>query len=446
VRVKADDYAGNLGEFSESDGFVVNSENASECINDNSGPQLSVILSNRTCLKTFVEIECEDETGCQNIKYGVGSSSDDCNATSTYNGRKLEFTSDKFLCFSASDNKGNNASGSREINALDEDGDGVNGECDLCSSTNAGQISNIDGCSSQDIPDDETDPSEVEGLDSDEDGLPDRWEESNNVFSCAFDKDNADSDSNGISDALEDYDDDGATNLEEFNLQTNPCIADDNLPEQIVSDLIEEDDGESDVGDRDVDVSVTGSKPKEEEANLLAWILLIVGFLMFGGGLGYLIYYYKVVEGKGAGLVKGPGAGVVKPTVAVPAKEEGGLFDKVASKINEFKKGREQKVKERKRHELFGFFDKTSKDIPHVEKALASKADHHKKLNELANNYLHDKPKIDKGLRREERGIFDKLENIAKKTKDKDIKKVVSKGEAKDIFSKLRKLSKDRKK
>jgi hypothetical protein len=122
------------------------------------------------------------------------------------------------------------------------------------------------------------------------------------------------------------------------------------------------------------------------------------------------------------------------------------LFDKVASKINEFKKGREQKVKERKRHELFGFFDKTSKDIPHVEKALASKADHHKKLNELANNYLHDKPKIDKGLRREERGIFDKLENIAKKTKDKDIKKVVSKGEAKDIFSKLRKLSKDRKK
>ena len=58
--------------------------------------------------------------------------------------------------------------------------------------------------------------------DTDGDGLPDGYE----YFTLGTDPKKADSDDNGISDADEDFDEDGLTNLEEYNLGTDPFSKD----------------------------------------------------------------------------------------------------------------------------------------------------------------------------------------------------------------------------
>lgn len=58
--------------------------------------------------------------------------------------------------------------------------------------------------------------------DTDGDGLPDGYE----YYYLGTDPAKIDSDDNGISDADEDFDEDGLTNIEEYNLSTNPFVKD----------------------------------------------------------------------------------------------------------------------------------------------------------------------------------------------------------------------------
>ena len=110
------------------------------------------------------------------------------------------------------------------------------------------------------------------------------------------------------------------------------------------------------------------------------------------------------------------------------------------------RKSKVERAKVRSRRDVFAEFGKQSAQIPHLEPLLRAPAkDHLSKVNVLAQKYAEHKDEIKPGLRQEEKSIFAKLENIAEQAKKKDITDVVDKDEAKDIFEKLKKLSKKRK-
>ena len=110
------------------------------------------------------------------------------------------------------------------------------------------------------------------------------------------------------------------------------------------------------------------------------------------------------------------------------------------------RKSRADRAKERSRREVFAEFGKQSSQIPHLESLLRTPAkDHVSKVSALAQKYAEHKEEIKPGLRQGEKSIFAKLENIAAQAKKKDITDIVDKGEAKDIFQKLRKMSQKRK-
>ena len=109
-----------------------------------------------------------------------------------------------------------------------EDSDCNSGSCDLLYGECEGEI-NLDD-------------------DTDEDGMPDNWEDLYNL------------DKYDPSDADEDNDGDGSTNLQEYYAGTNP-----NIPDGII----------------------------KSKTNIISLVLLILGILLFLGGVGYLIYYSK---------------------------------------------------------------------------------------------------------------------------------------------------------
>ena len=63
----------------------------------------------------------------------------------------------------------------------------------------------------------------------------------------------------------------------------------------------------------------------------------------------------------------------------------------------------------------------------------------------MADHYAANKEEIKPGLKHGEKGLFNRLEQISAKTKENKVQNVVSKGEAKDIFAKLKGISKKRK-
>ena len=416
VKVRADDAAGNAGGFKESDGFIVVSENHSTCLNDNSPPKVS-FLANRSCLGASVELACEDQTGCRNFLYGVSDSAESCEADRTYLGQRIALDGTSWVCYSVADNKGQNISGMNQITTADKDGDDVADSCDLCD-TGAGKISGMNGCASGDV---------LDSRDTDRDGLPDEWEKIYNSFGCELDFESPDSNSNRISDALEDYDEDSFSNFEEFRAESDPCVANKNLPGMI-----------EDVSPpSDILPSISA------EANTLAWVLLIIGFLMFMGGIGYLVYYYRfakqersVREFSSASSAK---AGPVE-------RASSGILSGWQNKLAKLRRERAQKSKQRERISLFGAFGKDSSSIPKVDQAVRKGEPHLPSIRKLAEHYTSHKDEIKPGLRPEEKGIFAKLENLAKKTEGKKVEDVVSRKEAKDIFSKLKEVSEKRKK
>ncbi|MFH0701893.1 MAG: carboxypeptidase regulatory-like domain-containing protein [Candidatus Woesearchaeota archaeon] len=441
VKVRAGDAAGNWGDFKESDSFFKVAANYTPCKADKNPPKITLNLNDSCGLASpLVEIRCEDEMGCKEIKYGTNVNSKDCQTNLTYNGNKISLSSKMWVCYFASDNVGNNATGKELVDLKDSDGDKILDRCDNCSGTGANEIVDINGCSNKDISLRENES--LSKTDSDEDGLPDSWEKEHNDYECVFDYLLYDSDANSISDAKDDYDLDSYTNYQEYLYNTDPCDAGDmpsillgeseSLPEEIAGN-------ETDL------ISFPLPTPTSPSAgrNVLPWILFIIGLLLTLGGSGYLIYYYnyQTPSGKTPPRATAPGYYQARaPTEGATSAEQSWK-----NKFLQFRKSREEKQKQRSRENIFSEFSTSSKEIPHVDKIISSRAPVEQKLQQVAQKYAEHKEELHPGLKPEEKNLFAKLENLTQKSKGKSLSQAVGKDESQNLFNKLKEMSKKRK-
>lgn len=403
VKVTATDAAGNVGTIAlESDGVLVVPRNYSACA-VLTGPRVETIVDDSSCSSISVELKCSDALGCRKILYGTNPTSTQCIPSQSYSGSKIKLEKTEFICYYVENNVGKNYTDKQKIVFADDDGDGIANSCDICSGTSPGKIVGEDGCSK----------GIGGGIDTDKDGLSDLWEETFNSLTCPFDRLSADTDGDGLADNVEDYDGDKRTNYEESIAETNPCQKDD-LP--------------------DVPPEWPPAIP---EKNTLAWIFLIIGLVFVFGGVGYLMYYYRFASRTPAGKAAAPLLQAINQSAANVVE--------TFQRLSPFQRTRTEKTKQRQREELFGAFTTKSSKIPHVGDVLDKKTSNLPKLQELAEKYAEHKDEIKQGLRAAEKGIFTRLEQIAKQTADKPIHEVSSSEEAKDIFSKLRNISKRRK-
>ncbi|MDO8656062.1 MAG: hypothetical protein Q7K45_02385, partial [Nanoarchaeota archaeon] len=419
VKVKAQDAAGNVGVFSDSDGVQVVPANYSTCIEDKTAPEIQFISSNDSCTASFLELHCADQIGCGQIKYGTQVSKALCNSSISYTGAKISFPANAWLCYSVQDAVGNNISGYREVTLADADGDTILDSCDKCADTSVGRITDLQGCAQGEIP--EGEPT----TDTDKDGLPDSWEKIYDQEQCPLNFAAIDSNDNALADAQEDYDKDTLTNYEEYRGHSNPCLAD--APAK----------GEDTPQNKTFlpplpPISTVGS-------NMLAWILFILGLLLTLGGTGYLIYYYKY----------SPASRKRGTSTPEPSSFEMPETDTKKSSMSDSWKGklfnlRKEKVKTRQREELFQKFGKGSSSIPHLTPVINAKPSL-PNLQQLAEKYVEHKEDIKPGLRAEEKSIFAKLEGIAKQTKDKNISDVADRKDAESIFENLKEINRKRK-
>lgn len=431
VKVSAGDGAGNWGSLRESDGFFIVHPNHSTCINDIEPPTVT-LLANESCTATLVEAQCTDATGCKRFQYGQHSTSASCQFNSTYMlGQKVSYARDGWFCYWVMDNVGNNASGSKPVLFTDDDGDKISNSCDRCSKTAPGRIVDAQGCSGEQTPDNETRVVK----DADGDGLPDNWENSYNALGCELDPHSPDSDGDGTSDTDEDYDLDGRSNYEEYTQLTHPCVVDE---APLSTELRRELGLENGTTERLPEPPLI--PPIPEGADIVAWIFLILGLLLCASGTGYLIYYYKHYQQM---LSSTPAKAGPKAALLLAGKPTAG--SRLVETFKALRRGEMKRAKARLREAAFGAFDQSSASIPHIEPVLSKRAPHLSRVQELAQTYTEHKEEIKPGLRQEEKSVFAQLESIAKQSTQKNIKEVVSAGEAKDLFSKLKELSKKRK-
>jgi len=387
VAAKAIDAAGWESDKALSQPFIVLDPNSADCANDNTPPKVEII-KNKKPEGIEAEIRCTDNFGaCTNILYALSANLDSCSPTEPYTNILLVKETSK-LCYSASDHNNNTAAGSEIIEINDGDRDGIIDDFDECKHTPQGELVDEKGCSENErdtdgdeVPDvwekkytcmdpnsnddgigckdkddktcdkdqdgltnweeyqrgaDPCDPDSPgkkpkceEGKDSDNDGMPDCWEIENGL------------NPNDPSDADLDNDNDGLTNIEEYRYGTDPNNRDT--------------DGD---GFSDKEEILAGTDPLDpnsypKRANAFAWILLILGILLFLGGMGYLIYSYmypkekKEVKQYTPTLIRRP----LQPTKEQLrlAERKRGLEKEMVEKRRELKQKRREKV-----FEVFG--------------------------------------------------------------------------------------------
>jgi hypothetical protein len=226
-----------------SDGFGVISPTTQEyidqCVNDQTPP---TVIVNQTLIDGGVEVtlDCNDANGCI-LEYGQSITQASCVATQPYS-FPLTLYGSAYVCYNATDSLDNSLFGVEHIVINDQDQDGVFDNNDACDSTPAAEIAQIE--SDPTSPNYGCGPSEI---DTDLDSLPDFWETQYST-ACGFDPNNMDSDGDGVSDAMEDCDNDTRTNYIEFSQNTDPSLA------QALPDS--DNDGVPDVGDQ-----CTGTSP-----------------------------------------------------------------------------------------------------------------------------------------------------------------------------------------
>lgn len=426
VRVQATDAALNRGPPFESNGFTITPADYSVCVDDTTPPDIQVAVNSTLCHGATVTLLCPGED-CRNFTYGV-SPSNNCVANLSYNGQNVLFTQPGYICYSAQDYVGNSVRSSRQISLIDNDGDGRidTTQCDRCSQTQAGAIVDMQGCSDEQVDEEQA------KTDTDSDQLPDAWEKRFNSQLCLLNAEEQDSDANGISDNLEDYDDDGYTNYQEFVALSDPCIAD-----VIPPNPLEEN------PEKEEPSIIDDILPEPTQTDSLPLVFMIIGLVMMISSAAFLIYFYKKGGATGSGKVENISRNATSTSSGATA--ETGLLGGLRSKLQEMRYQSSQRSKERQRAGVFDSFSQNSKQIPHIEK-LVGKSATLPALQKVAQTYVDHKDEIKPGLRKEEKDIFNKIEQIAKQTKEKNIGQVVSKQEANDLFGKLQKLAKERKK
>ncbi len=436
VKVRAGDSAGNWGEFVASDGFLIVDDDFAECeIDENLGV---IFTKNNSCTHINVVMKAQTKLGVGEFNYGVHADSGSCGTNTSYGGTSLIFDKAGWVCYYLEDTFGTNKTGKEMINFIDQDNDGFMDSCDDCPDTPAGKIAGPDGCADGQVSVAESQK------DTDGDSLPDIWEKINSQEGCLLNYMAIDSDDNGVTDDLEDFDGDGYNNYEEYISGYNPCLADAPIKGNESLEPTDEPGG-PDTTDTPYEPTGDGS------ATILAWILFLLGFFMMLGGSGYLVYYYMYTpEGKKSALgvtVRPVGvSGVKRPTSVVgqkPVVKKPSVSWK--ERINQLRTSHTDKLKTHKRKSLFGTFGKDSTEIPHLKKVLRMDRPHQEKVKVMADHYTEHKEEIKPGLKHGEKSLFNRLEQISKQTKEKKVGTVVSKTEAKDIFAKLKGISNKRK-
>lgn len=247
------------------------------------------------------------------------------------------------------------------------------------------------------------DEQETGAKDTDGDGLPDEWEIENGL------------NPNDPSDASLDSDNDGLTNIEEYNMQgtygksTNPNKAD--TDEDGFTDKEEIDKGTNPVDPADF--------PKSSFGKIIAYML---GTIILLAGLGYL-GYRAVQKRKEQKLEMPVQRGAFAPIVKQPEKQI--AVKREEAKIKEaFKKREEERANEREK--LFEAFGKGErKEIKPAEKAETKK-----QAAKPIKKSQQKKPKEE---------VFARLKEIAKEAKKS------KKPKANDRISKLYELAKSKK-
>ncbi|MBW2981363.1 carboxypeptidase regulatory-like domain-containing protein [Candidatus Woesearchaeota archaeon] len=222
IKLIAKDNAGNwMSEANAftSEQFTVLDPNASQCVNDNTPP---VVTINETIVGVNIEVtlSCYDRYGCRPMNYGWANTATNCNPLFDYLGPET-LTVPTYLCYNASDTNGNTATGTKYIAINDTDSDGILNENDVCPNTPIIEVYEVDFDPSS--PNYGCGPSEI---DTDGDLLPDFWEEQYNAADCLLDSNSSDSDANNVSDGDEDCDSDGKTNYFEYMNGLDPTIPD----------------------------------------------------------------------------------------------------------------------------------------------------------------------------------------------------------------------------
>jgi len=159
-KASAIDAAENQGNTITSDGFIALPDNATECKDDGIGPNVT-IRQELTYKGIKITILCSDNTGCADKYYGIKNSEESCDTPNTYSSPAYITETSKF-CWEAYDVTGNFAQGSLMINVTDSDEDGVPDKYDKCPNTKSGKLVDHEGCSD-----------DQRLKDQDRDGVPD---------------------------------------------------------------------------------------------------------------------------------------------------------------------------------------------------------------------------------------------------------------------------------
>ncbi|MBT4445849.1 hypothetical protein HOA92_04290 [archaeon] len=448
--VSVTDEAGNSGAALSSNGFVAVPSDSVNCASDEVAPEIT-ISTEGSCSGEAATITCSDDLGCSSVLYGFASDSSSCVADSTYYGSAINFESSGWVCYIAEDVNGNNLTGSVKVTVTDDDGDGVLNSCDVCSSTTAGSAVDLDGCGYGQDPD--TDDGDT--TDTDNDGLPDSWENLYDEISCPLNYANSDSDSDGVLDTNEDYDDDGYTNYEEYRAGYDPCVFDGRTVDPGT-------DPDPIIDDDPIDPN--------EEKSLLGLVFLLAGLLLISGGAGGLYYAYaKDPNGKAAvAQFFGAGVGSLGGQIATtngyrrptrsrrssrqintgelqgqPAKNS--WMQNLRSSVAGLGRAKQKKSRRKERSGIFAGFSSRTQGFPHFDDVLGSRKKPMAKLGDLTSRYAEHKETVNKGLKSHEKDLFAKLDTITERAKTHPLTEVSSPKEAKDIFKKLKELSDKRK-
>ena len=212
-----------------------------------------------------------------------------------------------------------------------------------------------------------------------------------------------------------DSDNDGLTNIEEFNLQgtygksTNPNKAD--TDEDGFTDKEEIDQGTNPIDPADF--------PKSSFGKIIAYVL---GIIILLAGLGYL--GYRAIQKRKEQKFEQPTREISAPSIKQPEREI--TVKREEARIKEvFKKKEEEKTKEREK--LFEAFGKGERR----ETKSTEKAETKKQIAKPIKKTQQKKPKEE---------IFAKLKEISKEAKKS------KKPKAKDRISKLYELAKSKRK
>lgn len=249
------------------------------------------------------------------------------------------------------------------------------------------------------------------GGDTDGDGMPDQWEVQNNL------------NSNDPSDAALDNDDDGLTNLEEYQYGTDPNAED------------TDGDGYSDKEEIDAgtDPNSVEEMPTSTFAGMFTNLLLWIGLLLLAYGLFYLSYnkYYKKPmeeqQRKRERQATPSFTPTTRPSTAAPVRRP--LMDERQRRLAEMRERlqKEKEMKQRERERIFSAFGGREERPPTRTAEVFQKA----KVPGVA--------PVVKAVQRTEKGVLEGLEELAKGEK-KVAKKIT--GKAEDVFAELEAIAK----